>query len=147
MDPAQMKFLRLLSMHITQTVTHHCYNFRAGVEEDDRTIKLQWDNEMELTSSEKTDNCGVSRNSGSGCIKHLQISGTFFVPSKTAKKSSVLVETAIFYGPLKCGLFSARVNWRPGLVTSFQANHRVAQILSRLLRSVVLVLFIDEKNK
>ena len=65
---------------------------------------------MELTSSEKTDNCGVSRNSGSGCIKHLQISGTFFVPSRTAKKSSVLVETAIFYGALKCGLFSARVN-------------------------------------
>lgn len=54
MDPAQMKFLRLLSMRITQTITYHCYNSRAWEEEVDRTIKLQGDNEMELTSSEKT---------------------------------------------------------------------------------------------
>ena len=66
MDPAQMKFLRLLSMRITQNITYHCYNSRAWEEEDDRTIKLQGDNDMELTSSEKTkpkvvsDNCDVS---------------------------------------------------------------------------------------
>ena len=66
MDPAQMKFLRLLSMRITQTITYHCYNSRAWEEEVDRTIKLQGDNEMELTSSEKTkpkvitNNCDVS---------------------------------------------------------------------------------------
>lgn len=66
MDPAQMKFLRLLSMRITQNITYHCYNSRAWEEEDDRTIKLQGDNDMELTLSEKTkpkvvsDNCDVS---------------------------------------------------------------------------------------
>lgn len=66
MDPVQMKFLRLLSMRITQTITYHCYNSRAWEEEEDRTIKLQGENEMELTSSEKTkpkvltNNCDVS---------------------------------------------------------------------------------------
>jgi len=54
MDPVQMKFLRLLSMRITQTITYHCYNSRAWEEDDDRTIKLQGENDMELTSSEKT---------------------------------------------------------------------------------------------
>ena len=73
--------------------------------------------------------------------------------SRTAKKSFVLVETAIFYGPLKLGLFPQdRVNWRLGLVTPFQAYHRVAPILSQsilltLLRSVAFVLFFDEKEK
>lgn len=54
MDPGQMKFLRLLSTRMTQTITYHCYNSRAWEDENDRTIKLQGDNEMELTSSEKT---------------------------------------------------------------------------------------------
>ncbi|XP_078356101.1 collagen alpha chain-like [Oculina patagonica] len=54
MDPIQMKFLRLLSMRITRTIAYHCYNSRAWEEEGDRTIKLQGENEMELTSSEKT---------------------------------------------------------------------------------------------
>ena len=66
MDPGQMKFLRLLSTRMTQTITYHCYNSRAWEDENDRTIKLQGDNEMELTSSEKTkprvvtNNCDVS---------------------------------------------------------------------------------------
>lgn len=54
MEPAQMKFLRLLSMRITQNVTYHCYNSRAWEDDNDRTIKLQGENEMELTSSDKT---------------------------------------------------------------------------------------------
>lgn len=41
-------------MRITQNITYHCYNSRAWEEEDDRTIKLQGDNDMELTSSDKT---------------------------------------------------------------------------------------------
>ena len=49
-----MRFLRLLSMRITQNVTYHCYNSRAWEDDNDRTIKLQGENEMELTSSEKT---------------------------------------------------------------------------------------------
>lgn len=66
MDPVQMKFLRLLSTRMTQTITYHCYNSRAWEDGNDRTIKLQGDNEMELTSSEKTkprvvtNNCDVS---------------------------------------------------------------------------------------
>jgi len=46
--------MRLLSMRTTQTITYHCYNSRAWEEDNDRTIKLQGENEMELTSSEKT---------------------------------------------------------------------------------------------
>ena len=51
---------------MTQTITYHCYNSRAWEDENDRTIKLQGHNEMELTSSEKTkpkvvtNNCDVS---------------------------------------------------------------------------------------
>lgn len=66
MDPVQMRFMRLLSMRTTQTITYHCYNSRAWEEDNDRTIKLQGENEMELTSSEKTkpkvitNNCDVS---------------------------------------------------------------------------------------
>lgn len=53
-------------MRTTQTITYHCYNSHAWEEENDRTIKLQGENEMELTSSEKTrpkvvtNNCDVS---------------------------------------------------------------------------------------
>ena len=53
-------------MRTTQTITYHCYNSRAWEEDSDRTIKLQGENEMELTSSEKTkpnvvtNNCDVS---------------------------------------------------------------------------------------
>ena len=66
MDPVQMRFMRLLSMRTTQTITYHCYNSRAWEEDSDRSIKLQGENEMELTSSEKTkpnvitNNCDVS---------------------------------------------------------------------------------------
>lgn len=53
MNPMQMRFLRLLSRSVKQNITYHCYNSHAW-EEDDHTIKLQGDNEMELTSSERT---------------------------------------------------------------------------------------------
>ena len=67
MNPVQMKFLRLLSRRITQNVTYHCYNSRAWDEDGDRTIKLQGENDMELTSSDHTrpkvitNNCDVSK--------------------------------------------------------------------------------------
>ena len=54
-------------MRTTQTITYHCYNSRAWEEDNERTIKLQGENDMELTSSEKTkpkvitNNCDVSR--------------------------------------------------------------------------------------
>ena len=62
-----MKFLRLLSARMTQTITYHCYNSRAWEDENDRKIQLQGDNEIDLTSSEKTkpkvvtNNCDVSK--------------------------------------------------------------------------------------
>ena len=80
MDPVQMKFLRLLSMRITQTITYHCYNSRAWEEDDDRTIKLQGENDMELTTSEKTkpkvitNSCDVSQ-----LFKHLLLCVTSLV--------------------------------------------------------------------
>jgi len=49
-----MKFLRLLSRTVYQNITYHCYNSRVWDEEEGRTIKLQGDNEMELTSLIKT---------------------------------------------------------------------------------------------
>lgn len=54
MSPVQMKFLRLLSRRVHQNITYHCYNSRAWEEEEGRTIKLQGDNEMELTNFMKT---------------------------------------------------------------------------------------------
>lgn len=54
-------------MRATQTITYHCYNSRAWEEDNERTIKLQGENDMELTSSEKTkpkvitNNCDVSK--------------------------------------------------------------------------------------
>lgn len=48
-----MRFLRLLSRRASQNVTYHCYNSRAW-EQDGRTIKVQGDNGMELTSLGKT---------------------------------------------------------------------------------------------
>ena len=54
-------------MRTTQTITYHCYNSRAWEEDNERTIKLQGENDMELTSSEKTkpkvitNNCDVSK--------------------------------------------------------------------------------------
>lgn len=54
MIPVQMKFLRLLSRSVYQNITYHCYNSRAWDEQEGRTIRLQGDNEMELTSFLKT---------------------------------------------------------------------------------------------
>ncbi|XP_078378137.1 uncharacterized protein LOC144661308 isoform X1 [Oculina patagonica] len=54
MIPVQMTFLRLLSRSVSQNITYHCYNSHAWKDEESRTIKLQGDNEMELTSFAKT---------------------------------------------------------------------------------------------
>ena len=54
MIPVQMKFLRLLSRTVYQNITYHCYNSQAWDEEEGRTIKVQGDNEMDLTSLMKT---------------------------------------------------------------------------------------------
>lgn len=54
MIPVQMKFLRLLSRSVYQNITYHCYNSRAWDEQEGRTIRLQGDNEMELTNFLKT---------------------------------------------------------------------------------------------
>jgi len=45
-----MQFLRLLSKRVSQNITYSCYK----EEEDDCTIKLQGENEMEFRSSEQT---------------------------------------------------------------------------------------------
>ncbi|KAJ7370521.1 hypothetical protein OS493_031804 [Desmophyllum pertusum] len=52
-DAETMRYLRLLSRSVSQNITYNCYNSRAW-EDEGRTIKLQGDNEMELTSFEKT---------------------------------------------------------------------------------------------
>ena len=54
MNSVQMQFLRLLSRSVSQNITYHCLNSRAWEDDDGLTIKLQGDNDMELTSSEKT---------------------------------------------------------------------------------------------
>lgn len=54
MNSVQMQFLRLLSRSVSQNITYHCLNSRAWEDVDGLTIKLQGDNDMELTSSEKT---------------------------------------------------------------------------------------------
>ena len=54
MNPMQMRFLRLLSRRVSQNITYHCYNSRAWEDDNGHTIKLQGDNEMELTISERT---------------------------------------------------------------------------------------------
>ena len=54
MIPVQMTFLRLLSRSVSQNITYHCYNSHAWIDEESRTIKLQGDNEMELTSFART---------------------------------------------------------------------------------------------
>ena len=54
MNSVQMQFLRLLSRSVSQNITYHCLNSRAWEDVDGLTIKLQGDNDMELTNSEKT---------------------------------------------------------------------------------------------
>lgn len=45
-----MQFLRLLSQRVYQNITYSCYKEK----EDDCTIQLQGENEMEFRSSEQT---------------------------------------------------------------------------------------------
>ena len=54
MIPVQMRFLRLLSRRVSQNITYHCYNSLAWEDDESRTIKLQGENEMELTSYDRT---------------------------------------------------------------------------------------------
>ena len=70
MNQMQMRFLRLLSRSVSQNITYHCYNSRAW-EDDGHTIKLQDDNEMELTASENTKPVVVKN----GCKVNMPIGG------------------------------------------------------------------------
>ena len=70
MDQMQMRFLRLLSRSVSQNITYHCYNSRAW-DDDGHTIKLQGDDEMELTASEKTKPVVVKN----GCEVNTHVGG------------------------------------------------------------------------
>ena len=54
MVPVQMRFLRLLSRRVSQNITYLCYNSRAWEDDGSRSIKLQGENEMELTGNDRT---------------------------------------------------------------------------------------------
>ena len=55
MVPVQMRFLRLLSRLVSQNISYLCHSSRRAWEDDGgRTIKLQGENEMELTGNDRT---------------------------------------------------------------------------------------------
>ena len=54
MVPVQMRFLRLLSRLVSQNITYLCHNSRAWEDDGGRMIKLQGENEMELTGNDRT---------------------------------------------------------------------------------------------
>ena len=78
MNSVQMQFLRLLSRSVSQNITYHCLNSRAWEDDDGLTIKLQGDNDMELTSSEKTkplvvtNECKVNVNKTSAYLTYFR---------------------------------------------------------------------------
>ena len=71
MNSVQMQFLRLLSRSVSQNITYHCLNSRAWEDVDGLTIKLQGDNDMELTSSEKTRPVVVTNECKVNAIVHV----------------------------------------------------------------------------
>ena len=71
MNSIQMQFLRLLSRSVSQNITYHCLNSRAWEDVDGLTIKLQGDNDMELTSSEKTRPVVVTNECKVNAIEHV----------------------------------------------------------------------------
>ena len=73
MNSVQMQFLRLLSRSVSQNITYHCLNSRAWEDDDGRSIKLQGDNDMELTSSEKTKPVVVTNECKVNAILHVNI--------------------------------------------------------------------------
>lgn len=71
MNSVQMQFLRLLSRSVSQNITYHCLNSRVWEDVDGLTIKLQGDNDMELTSSEKTRPVVVTNECKVNAIVHV----------------------------------------------------------------------------
>ena len=77
MNSVQMQFLRLLSRSVSQNITYHCLNSRAWEDDNGRSIKLQGDNDMELTSSEKTKPVVVTNECKVNAIVHVNITSAY----------------------------------------------------------------------